>query len=132
MRVCLLAWVLAGGLAACGSSTPPPRQPVDPAKLLGCEDAASAFALGFGAATTHAKEKGVRDKAYKALILEIEAAVAATCAADRWSEEEIKCLARSTTDETLAACRDLMGDRWIQVEAAADAALATYGQSYEK
>lgn len=115
------------GLAACATTPPsPPRPQSKPAEALTCADAASAVAYGFGAATTHAKERGTRDKAYKTLIVELERAVGEVCAEDAWEAASIRCLAYAESDDDLSECRTTMGEAWGQLEIAIDAALAAY------
>lgn len=126
---CVVTGALAFALAACRSAEPPAYVPPPPDATLTCADAAAAFAYGFGAATTAAKERGVRDKAYKALIAALEQAAAATCAADAWSDQAITCVARASNDEALLACRDDLGAAWVQLEASVDAALLAHDRN---
>ncbi|MBK9071900.1 MAG: hypothetical protein IPL79_12995 [Myxococcales bacterium] len=127
-RASACALVLVGVLAACRSPEPPAYVPPPPDAALGCADAAAAFAYGFGAATTAAKERGVRDKAYKSLIAAIEKAAMGACIADTWNDDAITCVARATNDEALLACRDVLGAAWAQLEASVDAALLAHAQ----
>ncbi len=121
----VLTCALALGAAACRASGPPAYVPPPADATLACDDAAAAFAYGFGAATTAAKERGVRDKAYKSLIAALEQAAADACTADAWSDEAITCVARAANDEALLACREVIGAAWQQLEASVDAALVT-------